>query len=176
MTNEFKVLTKNQIKEYILENCTKLRRGFWRVNKPLQVWKKTRWVNSLNNTRVAITALEIPVGATIHTLMFNGRHNGGGEQQKMRANVAIVREQYAYTDVLPWGDPGYYENARLYTTYDEPVTVLCTQAGHRSSFKYVTGTSVKPGPVGFEEGPFDAPGSCNSGIHFFVDRTTAMDY
>lgn len=176
MQKNIQILTKKEIQAYIKENCTRVRPGFYRVDKPLKVWKKTRCSVRYGVER-GIVALEIPVGATIHTQIFNGRFNGTQDQKKMRANVAIVRHQssvkgLAQYEVAGWPKEGEYV-IRPGAEFSE---VQETYAGHDANFKYITGQSVKPNPNCNPWRAFDKPGACMQGIHFFVNLSEALSY
>lgn len=177
MQKNIQILTKKEIQAYIRENCTRVRPGFYRVDKPLKVWKKTLKETPQGTIR-GIVALEIPVGATIHTLIFNGRYNGYGEDQaKMRANVAIVRHQCVISNTGKWTPAGYLQGKDYVLKVGTNFTVAQeTVAAHDDSFKYITGQSVKPKPVRHGWDAFENQGACQSGIHFFVNLSTALSY
>ncbi len=161
-------LNDAKIRKYINDNCTRTSCGFYVVNKPLKVWKKT-YTEADHN---CVVALEIPVGAKIYANLLTAYYIQGVtksqiDDRKMRASEAVVVKQFRIGEANGYGHfQGIVE--RKYTGYKE---VKHTRSGHDNSFKYKVGKTVKP-VNGFN---LDDR-ICAAGVHFFVNLSDALDY
>lgn len=158
-------LSDAKIRKYINDNCTRTSCGFYVVNKPLKVWKKT-YTEADHN---CVVALEIPVGAKIYANLLAKPWVTltDMDDRKMRASEAIVVKQFRIGEATGYGKfQGIVEHK--YTGYKE---VKHTRSGHNNSFKYKVGETVKP-VNGFSL----SERICESGIHFFVNLSDALDY
>lgn len=160
-------LSDAKIRKYINDNCTYTSYGFYVVNKPLKVWKKTY----TEADHSCVVALEIPIGAKIYanllTAYYQGVTNSQIDDRKMRASEAVVVKQFRIGEATGYGQfQGIVE--RKYTGYKE---VKHTKSGHDNKFKYSVGKTVTP-----TDGFSLRDRVCESGVHFFVNLSDALDY
>ncbi len=163
-----KQLSTVDIRKYIEDNCIYIACNFWRVDKPLKVWKRTNTVD-----KRCIVALEIPVEAVIYcpNLFSSYTHSMDRcvSERKMRASEAKVIQQYSYMrDVSPY--PNQPDMVLKYNCFDYE-EIQNSYSLHDSTFKYHTGRNVKP-TTKFDRDTV----TCTSGIHFFVNLCDALYY
>lgn len=155
-----KVLSAEEIRQYLQENTKGNGNGFAVVTNSLKVWKQTT-----NGDNIVIVALEIPVGAEIYSQLLDKKEIY--PVHKIRASVAKVIKQFdigfvmvkdVFRDKWRYGIENYVE-------------VKESQAYHNENFTYRTGQAVYP--VGGFSREFHF---CKSGIHFFVNLSSALEY
>lgn len=134
------------------------RHGFYKVVESIGVFKKTFVPHPIYGRTMdaVIVNLIIPVGALIHVPpRFAGDPPKGFVQRKFRASEAFVHSQYVID---------HYNHKD-----SKPVTR--SVSGWDETFEYKTGATVRP------KEPFDMQrGTCESGIHFFVNLKKALAY
>lgn len=121
---------------------------YFKVHTEMKVFKKAHiYVNGWSK-RESIVSLRIPVGAIVHHSLTN---HGEMDMRKCRANMAIVEQVYDLTG---------------HKIVKEAVS------NWLSSFKYVTGKTVRPKHERFSM----HGGVCAAGVHFFLQVNDALDY
>lgn len=151
------VITGDTLKQFVLEHCkpqrvrAKVQKGFYKVVKPMHVFKKVHVGTDSRNTQ-AIANLIIPVGALIYAedvpIYFADANDY--DYRKMRASEAKVVSIVSCKNQIP-ANEGF--------------------SGSGSSFKYHSGKTVKP------TYPFSKKAAqCESGIHFFVNLRDALKW
>ena len=150
-----KIVKGPALKYYFLDRAKPYpgRPGFYKVVKPLYVFKKTNSYDGRGGCVEVITNLIIPVGAVVYApdsawwvQYLDSRY------RKMRASKAIVHSQ-----ALRHGSHRQVDNSRSgYYNY---------------SFIYKNGTVVKPK----ERFSYES-NQCDSGIHFFLNLADAYHY
>lgn len=148
-----KIVKGPALKAYFLEHVKQASKsGFYKVVKPLHVFKKT-----LDHSgwpalrRDVVTNLIIPVGARVYAPDCAFLKEGSCDLRKMRASKAIVHSQ-----ALCHGKRRQVDGSR---------------SAYRGSFIYKNGKTVKP------EKSFSMKyDRCDSGIHFFLNLADAYRY
>lgn len=157
------VLSVDEIREYLEENTKSNGRGFAVVTTPLKVWKQT-FTKGKDGYDIVIVALEIPVGANIYSDILD---NNPDPSLKIRANEAKVIKQF---------NVGFIEGPYSFASCREYVLekykmIEKSESINDSLFIYETGKTVVP-TNGFSK-KYE---QCASGIHFFVNLSSALEY
>lgn len=139
-------------------------KGFAVVTTPLKVWKQT-FTKGGDGYDNVIVALEIPAGAKIYSDILDNNNND--PSLKIRASEAKVVKQFnvGFVEVMyNWGGHNEYE-------LEKYKMIKKSKSIHNSLFTYETGKTVEP-TSGFSK----KPEQCESGIHFFVNLSSALEY
>lgn len=154
------ILSEEEIRQYLKENTKGKGDGFAVVTSPLKVWKQT-----MNKDSDVIVALEIPVGAEIYSQILDKKEIY--PVHKIRASAAKVIKQFNIGYVMM---KGVFRGNGKYGI-ENYLEVKESQAYHDVDFIYKTGREVRP--VGGFSRRFEF---CASGIHFFVNLSSALEY
>lgn len=154
------ILSTKEIRQYLQENTKGKGDGFAVVTNSLKVWKQT-----MNEDGIVIVALEIPVGAEIYSQLLDKKEIY--PSHKIRASVAEVVKQFNLGYVMI---KDVFRGNGKYSV-ENYVEVKKSQAYHDINFIYKTGREVRP--VGGFSRNFEV---CASGIHFFVNLSSALEY
>lgn len=154
------ILSAKEIRQYLQENTKGKGDGFAVVTNSLKVWKQTT-----NEDGIVIVALEIPVGAEIYSQLLDKKEIY--PSHKIRASVAEVIKQFSVEYVMI--KDVFRANGKY--SVENYLEVKKSQAYHNENFTYRTGQRVYP-LNGFSRN-FDF---CASGIHFFVNLSSALEY
>lgn len=158
------VLSVDEIRKYLKENTKSNGRGFAVVTTPLKVWKQT-FTKGEDGYDKVIVALEIPAGAKIYSDILD--KNNIGPCLKIRASEAKVVKQF---------NVGFVEATYSFAgckkyELEKYKMIKKSEAIHNSLFTYETGKTVLP-TNGFSK----KYAQCESGIHFFVNLSSALEY
>lgn len=158
------VLSVDEIRKYLKENTKSNGRGFAVVTTPLKVWKQT-FTKDKDGYDNVIVALEIPAGAKIYSDILD--NNNPSPSLKIRASEAKVVKQFnvGFVEVT------YSFAGRKEYILEKYKMIKKSKSIHNSLFTYETGKTVVP-TFGFSE-KYE---QCDSGIHFFVNLSSALEY
>lgn len=133
------------------------------VIRPLRVYKKTE---------DTIVSLEIPVGALVHfnDSITESQFNGGMDYRKMRASKARVVQQITFLDNIPAAGAWSMDRVKTFTLYGAR-DVTESRSEYSSRFVYKTGEIVVP-----VNGFYEQRGTCEAGIHFYVNLSDALKH
>lgn len=140
-----------------IDHCSAIRRAI----RPLRVYKKTQ------NT---IVSLEIPIGSLVH---FNdeiteSQFNGSRNSRKMRASAGRVVQQISF-DRLQYLDAGT-SRVKGFTLVNAR-DVISSRSEYDRFFFYTTGNIVTP-VCDF----YKFRGTCETGIHFYINLSDALTH
>ncbi len=127
--------------------------GFFKVVRPMQVFKKVRFTNKGHKGVQAIANLIIPAGTLIYADDYafdDGWMGQQAEYRKMRASEAFVHSIASGFTYLP---------------------VQKAYSGYNDQFFYRPGETVKPAEKFSKQAD-----QCSSGIHFFVNLKDAKQW
>lgn len=158
--------------------------GFFRVTKPLHVFKKA---SSANGNSDRIVNMIVPVGAEVYAGPNAFLDNTSSDSRKMRASKAFVHSVFQYKtrdgnansldgdddlDDFSWTFSGAGDS--IPTLFDEGKLRERKNAysGWDNEFRYRVGRNVKPQGDPFSH-EFD---QCEAGIHFFLNVRDALKY
>ena len=143
-------------------------RNFVTVTDTLYVFKKTQNDRLSCDRRQMITNLIIPVGAIIH-IPYDAYTCKESDSRKMRTNKAIVHSNVMCTNMHHFGhiSPSEFSKQKLERWTQRAVA----HSQYLNEFTYKVDHLVKP-----RQAFSLVTGSCESGIHFFVNVVDALKY
>lgn len=167
----------HDLKQYFLDHAVEdqdLGHGFYKITKPLHVFKKASSREVLGDSKAnRIVNLVIPVGASVYIGAQAFDAGGDADDRKMRASVAEV------FSIAQYASRGYrfhhhnWMDDDLSTNFDPKMVkpAAVAHSSHDPQFQYRPGKTVTP------INPFDTyQDQCAAGIHFFLNLRDALRY